>query len=347
MMRGGGEDKVAAGEGGEGASDNRSWLASDGTLQCMRAEMPESFFNFEAGCPWSEWREEVKEEEEEEEKVKEEAKGRGESLKELNSARVETEVEVQNELTDPEAEVGRDPGRLEIGVGGNQNAAAPHSFVAFLLAFGEGKKAYEPISRSQSLQPAETQEQYRQQVGMAAGRHPEVEELVLQSFESCDSWRFSGQVEAQLPVRSQKTAEEAGDYFTLLVGTFDEEDTASLRRERQYKFVTRTSTLKFLTLEVCNANVRPEEAVAGVVNLKAVGSFWSSLGDSEAKLERPDLVAVAHACGASCDDLLSRKPGREMTRHLLESTACHRPQPISKPILSENGVPHAALSTVP
>ena len=30
----------------------------------------------------------------------------GESLKELNSARVETEVEVQNELTDPEAEVG-------------------------------------------------------------------------------------------------------------------------------------------------------------------------------------------------------------------------------------------------
>ena len=54
-------------------------------------------------------------------------------------------------------------------------------------------QAYEPISRSQSLQPAETQEQYRQQVGMAAGRHPEVEELVLQSFESCDSWRFSGQ----------------------------------------------------------------------------------------------------------------------------------------------------------
>jgi len=157
----------------------------------------------------------------------------------------------------------------------------------------------------------EMQEQHMQQVGMAAGHILKLRKRLSEMApsrstpegrKSSTSGRRvtfgAAEVEAQLPVPSQKTAEEAGDSSNLLAGTFDEEESAASFQE---------------ALRAWRGGTDPTPAAAQEPSAapKAVGSFWSSLGDSEVNLERASTPVKPPAESISTETQGSASPNGE------------------------------------
>ncbi|CAE7384645.1 unnamed protein product [Symbiodinium sp. CCMP2592] len=157
----------------------------------------------------------------------------------------------------------------------------------------------------------EMQEQHMQQVGMAAGHILKLRKRLSEMApsrstpegrKSSTSGRRvtfgAAEVEAQLPVHSQKTAEEAGDSSNLLAGTFDEEESAASFQE---------------ALRAWRGGTDPSPAAVQEPSAapKAVGSFWSSLGDSEVNLERASTPVKPPAESISTETQGSASPNGE------------------------------------
>ncbi|OLQ13087.1 hypothetical protein AK812_SmicGene2947 [Symbiodinium microadriaticum] len=157
----------------------------------------------------------------------------------------------------------------------------------------------------------EMQEQHMQQVGMAAGHILKLRKRLSEMApsrstpegrKSSTSGRRvtfgAAEVEAQLPVPGQKIAEEAGDSSNLLVGTFDEEESAASFQE---------------ALRAWRGGADPSPAAVQEPSAapKAVGSFWSSLGDSEVNLERASTPVKPPAETISTETQGSASPNEE------------------------------------